>query len=62
VVLAGGAESLSNVPIRSRKKAARTFMELAGQDAAPAQGQILAKLRPTDLAPVAPAIAEYTTG
>ncbi len=62
VVLAGGAESLSNVPIQFSRKAAKTFMELARAKTLPQKVGILSKLRPADLAPVAPAIAEYTTG
>jgi acetyl-CoA acyltransferase len=62
VVLAGGAESLSNVPIQFSRKAARTFMELNKAKTLPAKMGALGKLRPADLAPVAPAIAEYTTG
>ncbi|HEY8020493.1 MAG TPA: acetyl-CoA C-acyltransferase FadI [Thermoanaerobaculia bacterium] len=62
VVLAGGAESLSNVPIQFSRKAARVFTELAKAKSLPQRVGILGKLRPADLAPVAPAIAEYTTG
>jgi len=62
VVLAGGAESLSNVPIQFSRKAAKTFMELSRAKTLPQKLGILSKLRPADLAPVAPAIAEYTTG
>ena len=62
VVLAGGAESLTNVPIQFSRKAARTFMELNRAKTLPQRVGALGKLRPTDLAPVAPAIAEYTTG
>jgi acetyl-CoA acyltransferase len=62
VVLAGGAESLSNVPIQFSRKAARSFMELNKAKSLPAKMGALSKLRPADLAPVAPAIAEYTTG
>jgi acetyl-CoA acyltransferase len=62
VVLAGGAESLSNVPIQFSRKAAKTFMELSRAKTLPQKVGILSKLRPADLAPVAPAIAEYTTG
>jgi acetyl-CoA acyltransferase len=61
-VLAGGAESLSNVPIRFSQNAAHRFIELSKAKTLPQKVQILAKLRPTDLAPVAPAIAEYITG
>jgi acetyl-CoA acyltransferase len=62
VVLAGGAESLSNVPILFSKKASKTFMALAKARSLPAKVTTLARLRPQDLGPQAPAIAEYTTG
>jgi acetyl-CoA acyltransferase len=62
VVLAGGAESLSNVPIQFSRKASRVFMELNKAKTLPQRVGVLGKLRPADLAPVAPAIAEYTTG
>jgi acetyl-CoA acyltransferase len=62
VVLTGGAESLSNVPITFSKRASRVFMELSRAKTLPQRAATLAKLRPKDLAPVAPAIAEYTTG
>lgn len=62
VVLAGGAESLSNVPIQFSRKASRVFMELNKAKSLPQRVSVLGKLRPADLAPVAPAIAEYTTG
>jgi len=62
VVLAGGAESLSNVPITFSKRAARKFQKLAK---ARSFGQRLggaAQFRLADFAPVAPAIAEFSTG
>lgn len=62
VVLAGGAESLTNVPIRFSDNAARRFMELAKAKSVADKLAVISKLRPKDLAPVAPAIAEYTTG
>jgi acetyl-CoA acyltransferase len=62
VALAGGAESLSNVPIQFSRKAAHAFMELSRAKSLPQRVKILSQLRPGDLAPVAPAIAEYTTG
>jgi acetyl-CoA acyltransferase len=62
VVLAGGAESLSNVPIRFSDEAAHVFMQLARARSLGEKAKLLASLRPGDLAPVAPAIAEYTTG
>src|SRR3954466_15632530 len=62
VILAGGAESLSNVPIQFSRKAAKTFVDLSRAKTLPQKVGTLSKLRPADLAPVAPAIAEYTTG
>ncbi|HEY0781516.1 MAG TPA: acetyl-CoA C-acyltransferase FadI [Thermoanaerobaculia bacterium] len=62
VAIAGGAESLSNVPIQFSRKAAHAFMEFSRAKSLPQRLGILSKLRPADLAPVAPAIAEYTTG
>jgi acetyl-CoA acyltransferase len=62
VVLAGGAESLSNVPIRFSDNAARRFVELSKARSVADKLAVISKLRPKDLAPVAPAIAEYTTG
>jgi acetyl-CoA acyltransferase len=62
VALAGGAESLSNVPIQFSRRASHTFMELSRARSLPQRIKLLSRLRPADLAPVAPAIAEYTTG
>jgi len=62
VGLAGGAESLTNVPIQFSRRASHAFMELGKARTMGQRLAILSKLRPKDLAPVAPAIAEYTTG
>jgi acetyl-CoA acyltransferase len=62
VVLAGGAESLSNVPIRYSDHAAHVLTEFSKARSMGKKAAALAKLRPRDLAPVAPAIAEHTTG
>ena len=62
VVLAGGAESLSNVPIQYSKGAARRLVELSKAKSMGQRLAILARVRPSDLVPVSPAIAEYTTG
>lgn len=62
VVLAGGAESLSNVPIPVSKGASRRLMELGRARTLGRKLAVMAKLRPRDLIPVAPAIAEFTTG
>jgi acetyl-CoA acyltransferase len=62
VVLAGGSESLSNVPIRFSDNAAHRLMELQKAKSLPQKAAVVSKLRPKDLVPVPPAIAEYTTG
>jgi len=62
VVIAGGAESLSNVPIRFSDNAAHRLMELSKAKSLPQKASVVSKVRPKDLLPVAPAIAEYTTG
>jgi acetyl-CoA acyltransferase len=62
VVLAGGAESLSNVPIQYSKGASRRLMEFSKAKSMAQRVAVLGKVRPRDLVPVPPAIAEYTTG
>lgn len=62
VVLAGGAESLSNVPIQYSKNASRRLMEFVKARSLGQRLSVLAKVRPKDLVPVPPAIAEYSTG
>lgn len=62
VVVAGGAESLSHIPITVSESLARSLVEASrgktlGQRLAPFK-----KIRPKDLVPVTPAIAEPTTG
>ena len=62
VVLTGGAEALSKVPIRFSDAAAKRLMELSKAKSLPQKAATIAKMRPKDLVPVPPAIAEYTTG
>lgn len=62
VVLAGGAESLSNVPITFSRNASQQFIKASRARSLAQKASILTKIRPGDLVPVAPAIAEYTTG
>lgn len=62
VVVAGGAESLSRIPILVSDKLSKTLVDAAkgktlGQRLTPFK-----RVRPRDLIPVAPAIAEPTTG
>ncbi len=62
VALAGGAESLTNVPIQYSKSAARKLMALSKAKSLGQRLGVLSSVRPKDLVPVPPAIAEYTTG
>jgi len=62
VVLAGGAESLSNVPIQYSKSASRRLVEFSKARSMSQRLKVLSRVRPRDLVPVPPAIAEYSTG
>jgi acetyl-CoA acyltransferase len=62
VALAGGAESLTNVPIQYSRNAARRLIEFSKAKSTGKKVAVLSKVRPRDLVPVPPAIAEYTTG
>ncbi len=62
VGIAGGAESLSDLPILHSTRMARTLVELQKARSLRARLALLAKLRPRDLVPQAPAIAEPSTG
>jgi acetyl-CoA acyltransferase len=60
--IAGGAESLSNVPIPLSRRLARTLVEAQRARTAGARLGALARLRPRDLVPEWPAVAEPSTG
>jgi acetyl-CoA acyltransferase len=62
VVIAGGAESLSNVPILLGRKLAGILTAVSRAKTLTERVKLLASLRPGDLKPVAPAIAEPSTG
>ena len=62
VVLAGGAESLSNVPIAYSPELARAFVGASQAKTLPQKLTTFAQVRPADLAPVAPGIRETSTG
>jgi acetyl-CoA acyltransferase len=62
VAIAGGAESLSNVPILAGKRLSDTLVALARAKTLGARVRLVAGLRPRDLLPIAPAIAEPSTG
>ena len=60
--LAGGADSASNVPITVSKRLAEALVAATKARSIGERAQLFAGLRPRDLVPVAPAIAEYSTG
>ena len=62
VVIAGGSESLSNIPILHSRRFAETLVLASKAKSLPARLRILARLRPPDFIPITPAIAEPTTG
>jgi len=62
VALAGGAESLSNVPVRFPKSAVNKFQALQKARSLGARLGVVGRFRPKDFAPIPPAIAEHTTG
>lgn len=62
VVIAGGTESLSDVPILHSKRFAEMLVQASRAKSVRARLATFARLRPRDLVPVAPAIAEPSTG
>ncbi len=61
-VIAGGAESLSDVPILFSKNFSEALVTASKQKSVGGKLGAFSKIRPKDLAPDAPAIAESTTG
>ncbi|HEX6966494.1 MAG TPA: acetyl-CoA C-acyltransferase FadI [Gemmatimonadaceae bacterium] len=62
VAIAGGAESLSNVPILHSRGFSDALVAASKAKSLPARLGALARIRPKDLIPITPAIAEPTTG
>lgn len=62
VVVAGGSESLSHVPITVSDELSRSLVEASRAKSLRARLAPFRRIRPRDLVPVAPAIAEPTTG
>ena len=62
VVIAGGAESLSHVPILHSQRFSDTLVRLSKAKSAAQRVKLIAGVRPRDLIPVSPAIAEPSTG
>jgi acetyl-CoA acyltransferase len=62
IILAGGVESLSNVPILHSRRMSRLLVEAGKARSLGARLKVLSRIRPRDLVPVSPAIAEPSTG
>lgn len=62
VGIAGGADSSSVLPIGVSKKLAATLLALSKAKSISQKAAVITKLRLKDLLPVAPGVAEYSTG
>jgi len=62
VILAGGVESLSDIPILASRRLADILVEAGKAKSLGARLRTLSRIRPRDLVPVSPAIAEPSTG
>src|SRR6476620_9250119 len=62
VVIAGGAESLSNVPILHSRGMSEALVAASRAKSLGGRVKALARVRPRDLVPITPAIAEPSTG
>ena len=62
VVVAGGSESLTNVPLTLSPRFARALIGASQAKSLPAKARSLAEVRAADIAPVAPGIRETSTG
>src|SRR5207247_6276976 len=62
IAIAGGSESLSNIPILHSQGFAETLVLASKAKSLPARLKTLMRLHPKDLVPVTPAIAEPSTG
>jgi acetyl-CoA acyltransferase len=62
VAIAGGSESLSNIPVLHSQGFAETLVLASKAKSLPARLRVLSRLRPKDFIPITPAIAEPSTG
>ena len=62
VIIAGGAESLSNVPILHSRGMSEALVAASKARTLGGRVRALARVRPRDLVPITPAIAEPSTG
>jgi acetyl-CoA acyltransferase len=62
VVVAGGAESLSNIPLLHSKALSHTLVQLSRTNSLTARARLLGSVQPKHLLPSTPAIVEPSTG
>ena len=62
VIVAGGVESLSDIPILASRRLADILVEASKAKTLGARVKAFSRIRPRDLIPVSPAIAEPSTG
>jgi acetyl-CoA acyltransferase len=62
VIIAGGAESLSNVPILHSRTMSEKLVAFSRARSTGQRMKLLGSIRPKDFVPITPAIAEPTTG
>ena len=62
VIIAGGAESLSNVPILHSRSMSEKLVAFSRARSTGQRMKLLSSIRPKDFVPITPAIAEPTTG
>jgi acetyl-CoA acyltransferase len=62
VIIAGGVESLSDIPILASRRLADILVEASKAKTLGARVRAFSKIRPRDLIPVSPAISEPSTG
>jgi acetyl-CoA acyltransferase len=62
VIIAGGAESLSNIPILHSRTMSDKLVALSRAKSGGARAKIIGSIRPRDFIPITPAIAEPSTG
>ena len=62
VIIAGGAESLSNVPILHSRSMSEKLVAMSKAKTAGGRVKIASSIRPRDFVPITPAIAEPSTG
>ena len=62
VIIAGGVESLSDIPILHSKRFSQILMAASKAKSIADRVRLFASVKPRDLVPVAPAIAEPSTG